>query len=140
MVRPTWLTETVLKWILGALLVLAVVLWFRLWLHGHDKEQAEKARVEFNDRTSKATGAILDNGSEEAAGAQEQEDGVRQAGATFEDRYEGGVRNDATAADRAARPVPEWVRDAYRQRRLERERLAGSRDDRERRARAEEAR
>lgn len=84
------------------------------------KRGAEKAEAQTH--TMEATSAIIGSGVKSDADRTTTDTRVVQGRAQYQSSYSEAEANEPVVANRASRPVPDRVRNAFRERRLARER------------------
>lgn len=101
------------------LTVLAAVL-LTLGVQHYKELRTKAALADMRQVTLETTSAVITDSTEADSDRSTTDAGVATARIIFEE----GRRNDPSNASRAATPVPAGLRNAYRERRLARERLA----------------
>lgn len=91
------------------------------------KEGAEANEVA--GRTMKATSGILNDGQKSSEDRNNVDTGVLAGRHNYNETYEEANRNEPETAARSDRAVPDSVRNAFRERRIARERLGCTGDD-----------
>lgn len=112
------ITETV-KLIIALLIGAAVLFGVQKVLDWREGAQVGEQR----GRTATATSGIINDGTKADAQRDTVDTGIAQGRDKFNDNYQEAKRNEPETAARADRSVPVSVRNAYRARRLARERL-----------------
>lgn len=85
------------------------------WKKGYEQNQINTGKLE-------STSGIISDGAKADEDRSDVDQTVDQARDQFNDNYRGAMQNEPETAARADRPVPDSVRDAFRQRRIARER------------------
>lgn len=117
--------------------VLAVVL--SIFAGHYMKLRDTAAQGVIDERKLETTSSVIADSDEAATERQRVDTGVTEARGTFQNQVAEAKRNEPDTASRATRPVPASVRNAYRERRLARERLGRSEVGDESRAGSQDA-
>lgn len=110
-----------------ALVLGAAILAFGLWINNL---QNKAALADQRGKVIEATVGVTEDGAKDDAQRAKVETGVTTGREEFKATTEKAKRDEPATAARADRPVPASVRNAYRARRLARERSAGIESER----------